>query len=83
MATKTIVLPCGGSSADFVDCSGSAIAPATALAKCTDIQALQAAISSMQVQIANLNAIINGLLANTDVLVDCNGNPVATVYVKP
>lgn len=85
MATKTIVLPCGGggSSADFVDCAGAAIAPNTALAKCTDIQTLQTTISSMQLQITNLNTIITNLLASTDVLVDCNGNPVATVYVKP
>lgn len=37
----------------------------------------------MQLQITNLNTIITNLLASTDVLVDCNGNPVATVYVKP
>lgn len=80
MANKTIILPCGDT---FVDCTGATIASNSALAKCTDIQALQAVISTMQVQIANLNATINGLLANTDVLVDCNGNPVATVYVKP
>lgn len=83
MATKTIVLPCGGNQTDFVDCAGAAIAPNAALAKCTDIQTLQTTISTMQLQITNLNTIITGLLASTDVLVDCNGNPVATVYVKP
>ena len=85
MATKTIVLPCGGGggSANFVDCAGASIAPNTAIAKCTDIQTLQAVISSMQLQITALNTIITNLLASTDTIMDCNGNPIATVYVRP
>ena len=87
MAQKTIVIPCppcgDGSSVALVDCAGATIAPNTAIAKCTDIQTLQAVISSMQLQITALNTIITNLLASTDTIMDCNGNPIATVYVKP
>ena len=86
MAQKTIVIPCppcgDGSPVALVDCAGAAIAPNTAIAKCTDIQTLQTVISSMQLQITNLNTIITNLLASTDTIMDCNGNPIATVYVK-
>ena len=37
----------------------------------------------MQLQITALNTIITNLLASTDTIMDCNGNPIATVYVRP